>query len=64
MEICVSVKSLPPPRFNSTKVFIFFGHLQEVGSLADYERQLLLMSDEGDSQGISWTGQKQKVTYP
>ena len=52
----MSVKSLSPPRFNSTKVFIFFGHLQEVGSLADYERQLLLMSDEGDSQGISWTG--------
>lgn len=27
-------------------------------------RQLLLMSEEGDSQGISWKVQKQKVMYP
>ena len=56
---------LSPARCKSTpKVFIFFGHLQEVGYLVDYERQLLLMSDEGDSQGISWKVQKQKIMYP
>ena len=59
------MQNLSPPGFNSTaKVSIFFGHLQEVRYLVDYERQLLLMSDEGDSQGISRTVQKQKVMYP
>lgn len=38
MEICVNAKSSVSTRFNSTaKVFIFFGHLQEVGYLVDYE---------------------------